>query len=74
MKTFKLPYDITVQLYPEGVGYISSRLYKDKHTTKTQEDLLESLIVAHACEGIDIESPAYVQGLRSCLEALANNS
>jgi hypothetical protein len=34
---------------------------------------LESLILGHACAGLDIAAPAYVEGLRSCLEALGNH-
>ena len=37
-------------------------------------DALESLILAHACAGLDISSPAYVDGLRTSLEAIANHS
>ena len=36
-------------------------------------DALESLILGHACAGLDISSPAYEKGLKSCLEALANH-
>ena len=39
-----------------------------------QVNALESLILGHACAGIDVADPAYVQGLRTCLEAIANNS
>jgi hypothetical protein len=34
---------------------------------------LESLILGHACAGIDIGSEAYVTGLDSAIEAIANN-
>lgn len=33
----------------------------------------ESLILAHACAGIDVASPAYTEGLRSSLEAITNH-
>jgi hypothetical protein len=33
---------------------------------------IESLVLAHACAGIDIESPAYVEGIETAVEAVAN--
>jgi hypothetical protein len=36
-------------------------------------DAIESMILAHACEGIDVSSEAYVNGLRTAVEACGNN-
>ena len=36
-------------------------------------DGLESLILGHACAGIDITSKAYVEGIETALEAINNN-
>jgi hypothetical protein len=36
-------------------------------------DAIEALILGHACSGIDIESKAYLTGLRSALDACANH-
>ena len=36
-------------------------------------DGLESLILAHACAGIDISSSAYVEGIETAVEAIVNN-
>lgn len=36
-------------------------------------DAVESLILAHACAGIDVESPAYVEGIETAVEAIANH-
>jgi hypothetical protein len=36
-------------------------------------DAIESLILAHACAGIDIESPAYIEGIETAVEACSNN-
>ena len=33
---------------------------------------IESLVLAHACAGIDIESPAYIEGIETAVEAVAN--
>jgi hypothetical protein len=36
-------------------------------------DALESLILGHACAGIDVESPAYLEGIDTALNAITNN-
>ncbi len=33
---------------------------------------IESLVLAHACAGIDIESPAYIEGIETAVEAAGN--
>jgi hypothetical protein len=30
-------------------------------------------VLSHACAGIDVESPAYVEGLKTTVEAIGNN-
>ena len=35
-------------------------------------DTLSSLILAHACAGVDVESEAYVKGINTTLDAIAN--
>ena len=73
MKTFNLPFGIIVETSTDG-GSIQSRLYKDKHTTRKQSDIVESMILAHACAGVDVSDYKYIDGLYNCLEAMANNS
>ena len=41
-------------------------------TSSIGEDSIESLILAHACSGIDVESPAYLIGVNTALEAISN--
>lgn len=36
-------------------------------------DFLEALVLAHAAAGIDVARPAYVRGLETALEGLANH-
>ena len=36
-------------------------------------DGLESLILAHFCAGIDVSSPAYLEGIETACQALGNN-
>ncbi len=37
-------------------------------------DAIESLILAHACAGVDVESDAYIEGVNTALETIDNNS
>jgi hypothetical protein len=36
-------------------------------------DGIEAMILAHAAAGIDIESPAYIEGIETAVEACGNN-
>ncbi len=36
-------------------------------------DALESLIMAHAIAGIDIENPAYIEGIETAVNSIGNN-
>lgn len=58
-----------------GAGQISSDL-RDREETDIEYlaavDALESLILAHACAGIDITSPAYLEGIEVAVEAIAS--
>ena len=37
-------------------------------------DGLESLILAHAFAGVDVESPAYLEGIETAVDAIANHA
>ena len=82
MKTYTIPeFGITVTV--DGpAGTIESGLKKhmvgDEPTPCDFEitgaiDAIESLILAHAVAGIDVSTPAYVEGLESCIESIANH-
>jgi len=88
MTTIKLPcYEIVVELTGDGKGSIISNLqeYPDSTNNVDANELesirdynermngLESLILGHACAGIDIETPAYLEGIESAVEGCANN-
>jgi hypothetical protein len=83
-RTIRLPcYGITVTLVREngedkpGSGSIASDLRATGTASNRQFnaaiDGLESLILAHACAGVDVESPAYVEGIETAVEAIANH-
>lgn len=74
---------ITLQLDGRGGGTSSSTL----HITEADEDFgaeyqasfnsamdgLESLVLAHACAGINVEDHRYVAGIAAALEAISNH-
>lgn len=35
-------------------------------------DALESILLAHACAGIDVTTPAYIEGLETAIDACIN--
>ena len=61
-----------------GEGTITSDLRDQGDAIEVRQynaaiDSLESLILAHACAGVDVESPAYVEGLETAVEAIGNH-
>jgi len=74
MPTIKLPcFGIVVEYDSfHGGGTITSDLHPRSGRTKTKLDAaldgIESLILAQACAGIDIESPAYVESVETAIE------
>lgn len=69
------PTTITVALDGEGGGTITSDLDTDRDNAiwTAAVDTLESLVLAHACAGVNIASDAYTSGLSSAIEAISNN-
>ena len=79
-------YDIVVRLgepdpdHP-GVslgGTITSSLHEDESGSEDDSeyeaaiDGIESLILAHACAGVDVSAPAYAQGIQTAVEAASD--
>jgi hypothetical protein len=81
-RKIKLPcYGITVTLAREngveepGSGSIVSDLHEPETATRRYNaaiDGLEALILAHACAGVDVESPAYLEGIETAVDAIAS--
>jgi len=82
MKTIKLPcYNMVIEVTDEKQGTITSNLHQtaaDLAITADEYDAsvnaIESLILAHACAGIDISCPAYVEGIETAVEAILNHT
>jgi len=67
---------ITLQLDERGGGTSSSTLHiteADQASYNASIDGLESLVLAHACAGINVEDPRYVAGIATALEAISNH-
>jgi hypothetical protein len=84
-RKIELPcYGITLTLVRENGAKKpgSGSIVSDLHTAETAAnrqynaaiDGLESLILAHACAGVDVESPAYVEGIETAVDAIANRA
>lgn len=75
MKIINLPvFGIVVNTNHHG-GSISSTGLQDEDAGpeyKAAIDGLLSLILAHACAGIDVETPAYLEGVEVALDSVAN--
>jgi hypothetical protein len=83
--TIRLPcFGITLQMARSnttakpGSGTITSDLKEPARTAADRfynaaMDGLESLILAHACAGIDVTTPAYVEGIETAVEAIGNH-
>lgn len=37
-------------------------------------DAIESMVLAHAVAGVDVESPAYLEGIETAVEAVSNHA
>ena len=84
-RQIRLPcFGITVHLDRESSpesraeGSITSQLKEPGRGTLVRRfnaaiDGLEALILAHACAGVDIASPAYIEGIETAVDAIGNH-
>jgi hypothetical protein len=68
-------YRISIQLAEDGKsGTILSDMHtgidSDEHTAAY--NAIESLVLAHACAGVNVQSEAYMAGLSTAIEAIDN--
>ncbi len=57
-------------------GSVTSSLHtsdEDADEFNAAMDAVESMVLAHACAGIDVTDSRYVEGVRTCIEACAND-
>jgi hypothetical protein len=80
MKTIKLPcYGIVVKCDPEkGTGTIKSTMTtgvvydEDAGILEAAVNTIEAMVLAHACAGVDIEDPSYIEGIETAVEKIHN--
>ena len=81
-RTIHLPcYGMTIRLGREGTPGKSggAAITSDLRDPDADQlylaaiDAIESLVLAHACAGIDVASPAYVEGIETAVAAIANH-
>ena len=76
-------YQIKVTINGDG-GSISSKMHEEEDGERVADDDnnrdynrcidgVESLILGHACAGVDIQCPAYLEGIETAVQAAANN-
>jgi len=76
-RTIRLPiYDIVITL-EEDRGSLRSSLNEDAEPGDDPEltaafDAIESLVLAHAVAGVNVEDPKYLEGLEVAIEACGN--
>ena len=68
-------FGIRIMLTGDGGGAISSDLHPSIESDEecAAWDAIESLILAHACAGVDVTSLAYIEGLETAIDAIENN-
>lgn len=60
-------------LVNEGHGTLESSL-KEKGEDNSPIDGMESLLLALACEGVNISTPEFVRAIKTTVSAISNNS
>ena len=84
VRRIALTHDIVIEL-DGGSGNISSNLHETPNEAIMEDadevrdynsaiDGMESLILACACSGVDVESTAFLEAIETALEAISNNT
>lgn len=69
----RLPvHGVVITLSPQGDGAIRSSLHEEGESpeAKSAIDAVESMILAHAAAGIDVEAPSYLEDVGRAVEAI----
>lgn len=56
-----------------GAGVITYDNFQYNDEIQNELDIITSIILAHACEGIDVTSSQYINGLKTTLDYLENS-
>ncbi len=71
--------NICLTYSPDGTasGSIESNLmrgFKEKDDLSVALSAVESMILAHACAGVEVNSQRYLEGLSTAIDAIANQN
>ncbi|WP_176331434.1 hypothetical protein [Burkholderia vietnamiensis] len=72
----KLPaFGIVIDIGANGGAAIMSDLHEEDEPpeVKAAMDAVEAMVLAHAAAGIDVRSPAYLEGIDTAVEAIGNH-
>jgi CheY-specific phosphatase CheX len=82
MKRIELPVaGIVIELTGDGAGHITDTMHEEIHPMEDADeqlskeafnnmlDAITSLILGHACAGVDVETPEYIEGIETALGA-----
>lgn len=79
VRTIGLPcYNMRITLFEGGGGELTSDLGDGHLDPECDSDVqmlldgIESMVLAHACAGVDVGSPAYINGIESAVDAAHN--
>lgn len=76
-------YSVEIKLDPHGGGTIKTNLKDEEAANDGDDDAieynraidgLESLVLAHACAGVAVTDPKYVEGIAVAVDAIFNNT
>ena len=78
-RVINLPcYNMVIKLMEGGGGEIQSDLDSGHLDPSCDSDVqlvldsIESTVLAHACAGVDVTTPAYIEGIESVVDAACN--
>ena len=54
-------------------GLESKEQMQDRHNYNMMMDVVESMVLTHACSGIDVGSEEYIKGVKGTIDAITNN-
>lgn len=80
-RTFQLPFGIRITVDPSGNGELESNLFHEfldydglieDAAARAAADAMESLLLAMACAGIDLEMAAFKEAIQTAVESMAS--
>ena len=72
MRTYVLPFGIEISVFSKGNGVVERSNLGDEIDPDTA-DAIESLLLALACEEVDIAEKSFQTAFESAIEAISNH-